>query len=138
MLSGQYDLASADVVSESFDGDFVVVDLSCGKYFIFSDSADVIWEAICAGAAPADLLNGTSAITSADLEAFVKDLVGYGLISERKPGHPNVAASAYADRLAAATEKPDLTVFDDLADLFMADPIHDVDESVGWPAVRQA
>ena len=138
VLSRQFDLSSADIVSESFDGDFVVVDLSCGKYFIFSDSADVIWEAIRAGVVPADLLQGTIGFSPVDLKAFVEDLIGNGLISEREPGTPDVAASAYADRLAAATEKPGLTVFDDLADLFMADPIHDADEAAGWPTVRQA
>lgn len=136
--SEQYDVASADIVSESFDGDFVVLDLSCGKYFSFSDSANVIWDAVSAGVAPADLIHKTSGTTSAELEAFVGKLVGYGLITERKPGYPIVAAAAYADRLAATTEKPDVTVFDDLADLFMADPIHDVEEPIGWPAVRQA
>ena len=50
----------------------------------------------------------------------------------------DAAASGEAmDRLSAAREKPDIFVFDDLADLFLADPIHDVEEPVGWPAVKK-
>ena len=135
-LSERYAVASAEIVSESFDGDFVVLDLSCGKYFSFSDSANVIWEAVSSGVAPADLLGGT--ISAAELEAFVETLVGHGLIEPRQISASHGSASHYSDRLAAATEKPDLAVFDDLADLFMADPIHDVEETAGWPTVRQA
>ena len=29
-----------------------------------------------------------------------------------------------------------IEVFDDLAGLIFADPIHDVDEQIGWPAPR--
>lgn len=137
-LSQRYSVASADIVSESFDGDFVVLDLNCGKYFSFSDSANVIWEAISSGVAPAGLLQGVTAISPAELESFVQTLVGHGLIAPRQNSISPGSAAGYSDRLAAATEKPDVTVFDDLADLFMADPIHDVEEPVGWPAVRQA
>lgn len=136
-LSERYAVASAEIVSESFDGDFVVLDLSCGKYFSFSDSANVIWEAVSSGVAPADLLEGASDISAAELESFVEMLVGHGLIAPRQIPASRASASAYLDRLAAATEKPDVAVFDDLADLFMADPIHDVEEAAGWPAVRQ-
>jgi hypothetical protein len=35
-------------------------------------------------------------------------------------------------------ESPRIEVFDDLAELISADPIHDVDEQVGWPTPRPA
>jgi hypothetical protein len=35
--------------------------------------------------------------------------------------------------MAAAGMTFDLAVFDDLADLLIADPVHDVDEEAGWP-----
>ena len=33
-------------------------------------------------------------------------------------------------------EEPRIEVFDDLAELILADPIHDVDEQAGWPSPR--
>ena len=137
-LSERYAVASAEIVSESFDGDFVVLDLSCGKYFSFSDSANVIWEAVSSGVSPAELLEGGANVSAVELQTFIGKLVGHGLIAPRQVSDPPGSASAYLDRLAAATERPDVSVFDDLADLFMADPIHDVEEAAGWPAVRQA
>jgi hypothetical protein len=41
------------------------------------------------------------------------------------------------EKIRSAKEKPDLFVFDDLADLFKADPIHDVEEPAGWPVVKK-
>lgn len=137
-LSERFAVASGDIVSESFDGDFVVLDLNCGKYFSFSDSGNVIWEAVSSGVAPAQLLQQPIAISPAELESFVQTLVSHGLIVARQNAAPHGSASDYLDRLASTKEKPDVTVFDDLADLFKADPIHDVEEPVGWPAIRQA
>lgn len=131
-------MASGDIVSESFDGDYVVLDLNCGKYFSFSDSANVIWDALTSGVAPKDLLGQAVAISAAELDSFVQELVGYGLIAPRQLGAPNRPRSEYLDRLANTLEKPSVLIFDDLADLFKADPIHDVEEPVGWPAIRQA
>lgn len=135
----QYALASDDIVSESFDGDFVVVDLNFGKYYSFSDAGNVIWDALVSGVAPAELLDGSAGITPVELESFIETLVGHGLISS--VASPDAAAvpdaSGFAQRLAGASEKPEVAVFDDLADLFKADPIHDVEENAGWPLVRQ-
>lgn len=139
VMAVQYALASDDIVSESFDGDFVVVDLNFGKYYSFSDAGNVIWDALVSGVAPAELLDGSAGITPVELESFIEILVGHGLISS--VASPDAAAapdaSAFAQRLAGASEKPEVAVFDDLADLFKADPIHDVEENAGWPLVRQ-
>jgi hypothetical protein len=137
-LSRQYEIASGDIVSESFGGDYVVLDLDCGKYFSFSDSANVIWEAVTAGVAPTDLLGPAVAISPAELDCFVQILVEHGLIAPRQTAALNGSVSDYVGRLAKTTEKPEVVIFDDLADLFKADPIHDVEEPVGWPAIRQA
>ena len=45
-----------------------------------------------------------------------------------------VVAAAVSDEWAG--EAPRIEIFDDLAELIFADPIHDVDEQAGWPAPR--
>ena len=35
--------------------------------------------------------------------------------------------------LEDASAAPDLEIYDDLSDLILADPIHDVDNAEGWP-----
>jgi hypothetical protein len=139
VLSKRYVAASRDIVSESFDGDFVVLDLGCGKYFSFSDSGNLLWEAISSGVAPGNLVRAVAGSTSpTDLEAFVTKLIDYGLIAERTDGIGAEAPEDLLSRLAVATETADISVFDDLADLFVSDPIHDVEEETGWPVLKRA
>jgi hypothetical protein len=40
--------------------------------------------------------------------------------------------------LAATSEPLNVSIHDDLADLIVVDPIHEVEEPLGWPAVKQA
>ncbi|RVB09604.1 PqqD family protein, partial [Mesorhizobium sp. M7A.F.Ca.CA.004.05.1.1] len=47
--SGIYAIASKDIVFESFDGEAVVLDLTTGKYFGFSDSGSRLWDALSSG-----------------------------------------------------------------------------------------
>jgi hypothetical protein len=84
------------------------------------------------------LLRPGATIAGAELESFVQTLVGHGLIAPRQMAGSPSPVMDYPDRLANTVEKPDVVIFDDLADLFKADPIHDVEEPVGWPAIRQA
>jgi hypothetical protein len=135
MLGKQYTVFNRDIVSENFDGDIVVLDLSCGKYFSFTDCGCVLWEAVTAGTRPQALLGGT--LTADKMEGFVSKLIANKLIAVRTEPVPALPVDAVAEKLLACKEPPDLFVFDDLADLFLADPIHDVEESAGWPVVRE-
>lgn len=131
-----YAVAGSDVAFEVFDGDVIVLDMGNGKYYSFSDGGSAVWLALVAGVAPRDIMvplgHGEA------LPGFVEKLCGAGLIEARadlpsaSPDPDLVAA------LSGAGEAPDFTVFDDMADLFIADPIHDVEEPQGWPVVKQA
>lgn len=135
-LNVTYVLAGANIAFEVFDGDVIVLDMDNGKYYSFSDGGSAAWMALVAGVAPRDMIGSSS--HGEALPGFVERLRDHGLI-ETKPGlapaplGPDVIAA-----LSGAKEVPDFTVFDDMADLFVADPIHDVEEPHGWPVVKQA
>jgi hypothetical protein len=138
---GPYSVASKDIVFESFDGDSVVLDLTSGKYFGFSDSGSCIWEALSAGVPASDLVGLTTRggfISEADLDAFIVRLTELNLLTRAQERAPAALAPELAARLAEATAPLTTDVYDDLADLVMVDPIHDVEEPAGWPAVKQA
>ena len=63
-------------------------------------------------------------------------LIGHGLIAENENA-PVAPGEDIAVRLQASRERLEVAVFEDLADLFLADPIHDVEETKGWPVVRE-
>lgn len=134
--SDVYAVASKDIVFESFDGEAVVLDLSNGKYFGFSDSGSVVWRALSSGAGTEALI-AAATIDAAVLEAFVAQLVEFGLLAPSN-ATPQPLPDDFPAVFAAAKEPLNVSVHDDLADLIIVDPIHEVEEPLGWPAVKQA
>ncbi|MEJ6479486.1 MAG: PqqD family protein [Octadecabacter sp.] len=115
----RFQLTGPDVVGEEFDGEVVVLNLKTGQYFGLNESGVALWSAILAGADPADI----AGISGSE---FAAHLVELGLISQS--AEPPVPAEKLT--LDGA---PRIDVYDDLSDLILADPIHDVDTEKGWP-----
>ena len=135
-LNVSYAVANPDIAFESFDGEVVVVDLRNGKYYSFSDSGSILWEGLAAGTVPADLISNTP--FGMEIPTFLARLCEAGLLAVAPGAARSPLDAALTARLSAAVEAPDVTVFDDMADLFVADPIHDVEEPEGWPVVKRA
>lgn len=138
MLASRYAVAGRGIVSETFDGDIVVLDLDSGRYFSFTDSGCALWEGLVEGIAPSALLHGGAVYTNDEVEDFLRKLIDYRLLVAVAEPAIAAASATTAERLLRSKEKPSITVFDDLADLFLADPIHDVEEEAGWPALNKA
>ncbi|MDB5507211.1 MAG: pyrroloquinoline quinone biosynthesis protein PqqD [Devosia sp.] len=126
-------IASPEIAAEDFDGEFVVLNMETGKYFSVAKAAAVVWRGLVAGlsletlaaALPAD------AARYAEIATLVEFLVTNGLLIASDA--PPVTDAGIAADLAAAEPQFTVEVFDDLADLFIADPIHDVEATAGWP-----
>jgi hypothetical protein len=124
---------SQDVAAEDFDGEFVVLDLASGKYFSLAGNSAIVWRGLMAGHSVETLCAGLPAgdPRRSGVEDLVAGLLSHELIkpmtSEQTPD-PAIAAE-----LAGSTGDFGMEVFDDLSDLLVADPIHDVDPAVGWP-----
>ncbi|MEZ5313899.1 MAG: PqqD family protein [Thermoanaerobaculia bacterium] len=129
-----------EVVSEVFDGEAVVVDLTAGRYYAFDPEATAIW------------LRLADSPTFAELVVACVDRYGGAeraragvapILARRDPPRRRVAAADGAPAPAVAAvppsdlSRPDFEVFDDLQDLLVLDPIHDLDES-GWPTAPSA
>ncbi|MBW0159687.1 PqqD family protein [Sedimentimonas flavescens] len=122
--------AGPDIVFEEFDGDLVVLNLSTGRYFGFNPAAAVVWEALMAGSAPRDVAEAM--LQTRGLNEFVAELRANDLVVASDMTPVDLAPSL-ATKLAALGTAPQLEAYDDLADLIVADPIHDTDEAQGWP-----
>lgn len=138
MLTSRYAVAGRGIVSETFDGDIVVLDLDSGRYFSFTDSGCALWEGLVEGIAPKALLHDGAIYTNDEVQDFLRELIDYRLLVAVAETAIAAVSAATAEKLSRAKEKPAITVFDDLADLFLADPIHDVEEEAGWPALSKA
>jgi hypothetical protein len=135
-----YVVASRDIVSEDFDGEFVVLDLGSGKYYSMNAAASALWRAITAGVsvqALADAVDSAApaagGVTAQSIHDYADQLVAYGCLARSDVPGSAPLDPAIAAALKAGSGPPKVEMFSDLADLIMADPIHDVEETAGWP-----
>ncbi len=135
-LARAYAISAPDVVAEDFDGQVVVLNLANGHYYSVHGAGGALWTLVAAGTS----INAIMASLSAqrpelvdDALRFVREIVGLGLVREAA----TVATPAPAMPVAWPAEPPRLEVFNDLAELITADPVHDVDVEAGWPKLLQ-
>jgi hypothetical protein len=129
-------LNAPDVVAEDFDGQVVILNLANGHYFSLEGCAGDIWALITSGYSPDAILSSIQTAEPAihdDSVAFLRKLIELGLV---RPDD-DAAENRQAISTAWPNDPPRLEVYNDLAELIYADPIHDVDEQAGWPKPRQ-
>lgn len=133
------------VVSETIDGEVVIINLDLGNYYSLQQTGAMVWELIEQShgveemaAAISRSYEGEPEAIRKDLDAFLKELLDEQLIREN-PGLPGGApapqGSAGADTARPAFQKPVLGKHTDMQDLLLLDPIHEVDDT-GWPQIR--
>lgn len=133
-------LNQPNVVGEEFEGEVVAVNLESGVYFSLVGSGADIWKRLTMGATDLDTLVATLKRTydcngvdvRADVAQFLTELVDRDLIV----AHDSPAAVVGSDTVDLTDprpyEAPKVEAFNDLQDILLLDPIHDVDEA-GWP-----
>ncbi|PLW76635.1 PqqD family protein [Cohaesibacter celericrescens] len=129
-------VANQDIVFEEFDGEYVILNLASGEYHAVDGSAALIWKLLMDGVCPKSILDTFEAhpnLRVNQIEAFVANLVSKGLIKASDGLDDKVLPNDGKAELLALTTAPKTDMFDDLADLILADPIHDVEEEAGWP-----
>lgn len=132
----RYVINDPDVVAEDFDGQIVILNLSNGHYYSLEGCAGDIWQLLCCGHSPAQVL---LALREARPE-LAKDCAGFvDTLIEKALVRPDAEASVNSAPITAdwTDLAPRLEAYDDLAELIYADPIHDVDEAAGWPKPRE-
>jgi hypothetical protein len=138
----QFVINAPSVVSETIDGEVVIMNLTSGNYYSSDNAGAVIWGWIDERRTFSEIerlasrrYDAAAEEIAAALAAFFDRLIEEKLI--RKTTVPP-APAAGNDRDADAPPAkepfvtPELHVYKDMQDLLLLDPIHDVDET-GWP-----
>jgi hypothetical protein len=137
MIISGYRVNATHVVSDVFeDGEAAVIDLRTGAYFSLNPTAALLWPLLVEGSTTESLVAHADASTDGGpevgpaVESFVAALVTEGLVEE-------VADVDESPPPADGTPRqqfvpPELQRFDDLQELLLLDPIHDVTDQ-GWP-----
>jgi hypothetical protein len=135
-----YTVRDKNVVSEIVDGEAIIVDLTAGTYFSSEGTGAVIWDGIVCGFEAAQIkervrqaFSVDPAELNGDFENFVASLLANRLVDV---GY-KAALSSAGWNMPMLTDgrrydPPVLNRYDDLQDLELLDPIHDVVET-GWP-----
>jgi hypothetical protein len=130
-MATRYKIAGPDIVHESFGGDLVVLNLGSGQYFGVNTSGAALWSAIVQGQDASKLGHNDAAEKA--VSDFAAQLREFGLIV------PDDSEESNAPSIPISLGTlPTIEAYDDLSDLIVADPIHDVDANMGWPKLPDA
>lgn len=138
---GSFEVAVPEVIAEEFVTEIVVLNLGNGKYFSLTGLAMDLWRDMSGGHSPKALVERLTALhaeVGSGAQIFFLDLIQEGLIRPVQAAGtlPALELATVLAALEQDSQPPRLEAFDDMAELILADPIHDVDEDLGWPTKR--
>lgn len=131
------ELARPQCAAEVLGDEVVALNVETGIYFSMRGLAATLWHDLAAGC-PVETLAGHARDQGGSGERvtdFAAQLTQHGLM---RPAAPRpFAAELASTALFRGGQAIVFEVYEDMQDLILSDPIHDVDETMGWPA-RQA
>lgn len=126
-------MIKSNIVCEEMDGELLAIDDLTGTYVSVSGSGTWLWAMLAQGADAASLKQALPPAVHADVDQFIAAVEEAGLMVDA-----DTAAAPEPDTAEPDTAAPDPWVapgferFDDLQDLLLLDPIHEVADA-GWP-----
>jgi hypothetical protein len=137
---------SPKVIHQTIDGEVIIINLETGNYYSLSKSGATIWDAIRATSRVEDIVNdlalqydGPHEQLEQQAVQFVSALQAEGLIVALNDLVQTIERSPTIREKPATRsvyEPPVLERFEDMQDLILLDPVHDVEEEEGWPRAR--
>ena len=132
------------VVFERIDEEVVLINMESGSYYSLTETGAVIWEMIENGIGTEAML--TELLIQYDAPVTVIEPALATFISELEKENLVIGVDSVIDIKPLENEKaigtkqpfgaPILNRYNDMQELLLLDPIHDVDES-GWPNIQQ-
>ena len=127
---------------DAADDHAIIIDSGTGNYFSLNILASKVFLYLTRGATPADLAAALKKVPGCpgDIEKRIEDfcaqLVAEEILNvaewEKFDGITDAGDDWFAEGTEFKVEK-----YGDMADLIVADPIHDVDEEFGWPVLKK-
>ena len=140
-----YRVNEPQIVHQTVDDETVIVDLGTGSYYSLRGSAQAIWSALERGLDVPGVVDEVSGRFEGSpdeigplVESFVSKLVDDRLIVGLDGDRAATPAEATPSGERQPFEAPVIEQFDDLQDLILLDPVHEVSEEQGWPHARSS
>ena len=140
--SARYRIREPEVAVETFDGEAIIIDFGSGSYFSVSRTAAEVLDMIAAGQAVGDIVTfleteyPSAANQIADDVRHLIDLLleEQLIVARQQPADTRRLPPAPSEQ---TYEPPQIDKFEDMQELLLLDPIHEVDQD-GWPRQRKA
>jgi hypothetical protein len=141
-----YCIETPEVVSDIIDGEAIMLHRIYGDYFSTDGVGGLIWQWIGDGRSRGQILNMLNARFSASpaeiataVDSFLAELVAHKLVREIVAGDESATQTLSEPQANAEAEfvRPTLHVYSDIRNMVLLDPIHDVDENIGWPMPKR-
>ena len=143
----RFTIKSPQVIHETVDAEAVIVNLETGHYYMLKETGERIWAALARGASVRDIVaelggadDGVDGALEATVSTFLRELLAEGLIvpAPDAAGEPRAAGAPALARPGTPVAAPVLEKFQDMKELILLDPVHEVHEDLGWPHPRTA
>ncbi len=133
------EIAEPGCAVEDMDDEIVALNLATGCYFSMRGCAASLWRDLAAGVSVDVLRNlfDQPDTPEGGFDKFVEALLSDGLMRPRREESIDLDSVSVATCLDQGDQILILEKFDDMQDLILSDPIHDVDANVGWPRQPQ-
>lgn len=143
MINKTYKINDGKVISETLDGETIIINLDTGNYYSTNGTAAIIWSQIESNNGTQNILNyflNHYEVKEDILEKSIIEIIDL-LIKD------NLIIESVSNTLDEISEKqenvqkesfiiPKIEKYDDMKEMLLADPIHDVDEKDGWPNLK--
>jgi len=133
------EVAKPDCIADNFGDEVVVLNLVSGVYFSLRDLAAAVWRDLAAGHPVGSLISSIDRVDGGIAEATVKLIDNFERAGLMRRASPRPVETVEPESMALVHRgEARLTIesFEDMKDLILSDPIHDVDDQIGWPAPR--
>jgi hypothetical protein len=135
----RFAVRNPQVIHRMIDDEVVMIDLETGNYFTFRGSATKMWACIEAGMSYGEALEqveqsfeGDPRVMEKGLRWLLDRLLEENLIV-RTDELPRGTVSVASEGVRQVYTDPAFAKYDDMADLILLDPVHEIDQEEGWP-----
>ena len=118
---------------DTIDGETLLIDSETGHLLMMTGVGPLLWQLLLGGVAveplAAEVVDRFGPAAGEDCRSFLQVLAEAGVVIPATTAVAETPVPGWPDSFAA----PVLERYDDIANIITMDPIHDVDQSLGWP-----
>ncbi len=117
-----YEINTQNAISETLDGETIIINLKSGNYYSMNKSGTAIWNSI--------IEHKSINLGNEKISNFINFLLMEDLIT------PSINPSTPSPLEEKEFTDPKIEKYEEMREMLLADPIHDVAE-VGWPKLKE-